>query len=160
MALSGLGYALASISVSPVNPSIALGLKQRFAATGNYSDGSTQDLTGSVSWSSASGGVASINAAGLATGVAAGVTTIAATLTPIIGSTALSIGHQGQFPATTLSFNLGPDVSLGQAVDAIHRAEREMGVPASINAEFSGTAQAFTSSLSSEPWLVLAKDLM
>jgi len=76
--------------------------------------------------------------------------------TPSIGSTALSIGHQGQFPATTLSFNLTPGVSLGQAVDAIHRAEREIGVPASMNAEFSGTAQAFTSSLSSEPWLVLA----
>jgi hydrophobe/amphiphile efflux-1 (HAE1) family protein len=76
--------------------------------------------------------------------------------TPTIGSTALSIGHQGQFPATTLSFNLAPGVSLSQAVDAIHRVEREIGVPASIVAEFSGTAQAFTSSLSSEPWLVLA----
>ncbi|HMI85409.1 MAG TPA: multidrug efflux RND transporter permease subunit [Polyangiaceae bacterium] len=76
--------------------------------------------------------------------------------TPSIGSTALSIGHQGQFPATTISFNLTPGVALGQAVDAIHRAERELGVPASINAEFSGTAQAFTSSLASEPWLVLA----
>jgi multidrug efflux pump subunit AcrB len=76
--------------------------------------------------------------------------------TPTIGSTALSIGHQGQFPATTLSFNLSPGVSLGQAVDAIHRVERDIGVPASIVAEFSGTAQAFTSSLSSEPWLVLA----
>jgi multidrug efflux pump subunit AcrB len=51
---------------------------------------------------------------------------------------------------------LAPGVSLSQAVDAIHRVERELGVPASIVAEFSGTAQAFTSSLSSEPWLVLA----
>ena len=76
--------------------------------------------------------------------------------TASIGSTALSIGHQGQFPATTISFNLAPDVSLGQAVEAIQRVQREIGVPAAINAEFSGTAQAFTASLASEPWLVLA----
>jgi multidrug efflux pump subunit AcrB len=71
-------------------------------------------------------------------------------------ATPLSIAHQGQFPATTLSFNLAPGVSLGQAVEAVHRAEAEIGMPASINAQFQGTAQAFKASLDSQPLLILA----
>ena len=67
---------------------------------------------------------------------------------------ALSISHQGQFPATTLSFNLAPGVSLGQALDAVHRAEAEIGMPASIHAQFQGTAQAFKDSLSTQPLLI------
>jgi hydrophobe/amphiphile efflux-1 (HAE1) family protein len=72
------------------------------------------------------------------------------------GPTALSISHQGQFPATTLSFNLAPGVALGDAVTAVHRAEAEIGMPASIHAEFQGTAQAFKASLESQPLLILA----
>ncbi|MTJ82796.1 MAG: multidrug efflux RND transporter permease subunit [Telmatospirillum sp.] len=68
----------------------------------------------------------------------------------------LSVNHQGQFPAVTLSFNLRPGVALGQAVDAIHRAEAELGRPASMVGSFQGTAQAFQASLASEPLLVLA----
>ncbi len=71
-------------------------------------------------------------------------------------ATALSVNHQGQFPAVTLSFNVAPGVSLGQAVDAIHRAEAEIGMPATVHAQFQGTAQAFKESLSSEPFLILA----
>jgi multidrug efflux pump subunit AcrB len=70
------------------------------------------------------------------------------------GSTSLSINHQGQFPAVTISFNLAPGKSLSEAIEAIHRVEREIGVPASIHGDFQGTAQAFTSSLSSEPILI------
>jgi hydrophobe/amphiphile efflux-1 (HAE1) family protein len=72
------------------------------------------------------------------------------------GSTLLSVNHQGQFPAVTLSFNTAPNIALSQAVDAIHAAERELGMPASIHADFQGTAQAFRASLASEPWLILA----
>ena len=68
----------------------------------------------------------------------------------------LSVNHQGQFPSVTLSFNGAPGVALGQAVAAIHKAERDMGLPASIHADFSGTAQAYKDSLSSEPMLILA----
>ncbi|AKQ64008.1 Acriflavin resistance protein [Myxococcus hansupus] len=68
----------------------------------------------------------------------------------------LSVNHQGQFPAVTLSFNLAPGVALGQAVNAIHRAQAELGLPASITASFQGTAQLFTESLRNEPYLVLA----
>jgi hydrophobe/amphiphile efflux-1 (HAE1) family protein len=70
--------------------------------------------------------------------------------------TTLSVNHQGQFPAVTLSFNTAPNVALGPAVDAIHRVEREIGLPASVHADFQGTAQAFADSLRSEPWLILA----
>jgi hydrophobic/amphiphilic exporter-1 (mainly G- bacteria), HAE1 family len=70
--------------------------------------------------------------------------------------TPLAITHQGQFPATTLSFNLAPNASLGDAVKAIDAAERQIGLPSGIHASFQGTAQAFGASLSSEPWLIAA----
>ena len=70
--------------------------------------------------------------------------------------TYLSINHQGQFPAVTLSFNLAPGAALGQAVDAINRVSDEMRLPATITGSFQGTAQAFQSSLKSQPYLILA----
>jgi len=69
--------------------------------------------------------------------------------------TTLSINHQGQFPAVTLSFNLAPGVALGTAVDAVERAEAAMGMPGTITATFQGNAQAFQSSLKTEPFLIL-----
>jgi HAE1 family hydrophobic/amphiphilic exporter-1 len=68
----------------------------------------------------------------------------------------LSISHQGQFPATTISFNLAQGVSLGEATIAIDKAVSEMGVPATIASSFQGTAQAFQQSLGSVPLLILA----
>jgi multidrug efflux pump len=70
-------------------------------------------------------------------------------------TTPLAVNHQGQFPAITLSFNLAPGAALGDAVQAIQDAEREMGMPATIRANFAGTAQAFQSSLASQPILIL-----
>ena len=67
----------------------------------------------------------------------------------------LSVTHQGQFPAVTLSFNLRPGVSLGQAVDAIHRAVAAIHMPASVIGKFQGNAGAFQQSLRSLPWLVV-----
>jgi multidrug efflux pump len=72
------------------------------------------------------------------------------------GTTLLSVNHQGQFPAVTLSFNLAPGMALGQAVDAIHKAEASIGLPASIRAGFQGTAQIFQQSLATMPLLLLA----
>jgi HAE1 family hydrophobic/amphiphilic exporter-1 len=66
------------------------------------------------------------------------------------------VAHQGQFPAATLSFNLREGVALGQAVDAITQAAREIGMPSTVIGTFQGNAQAFQSSLSSEPALVAA----
>jgi multidrug efflux pump len=71
-------------------------------------------------------------------------------------NTPLSVNHQGQFPAVTLSFNLAPGASLGDAVKVIEDAEREIGLPVSIRPSFQGTAAAFQSSLSNEIWLILA----
>jgi multidrug efflux pump len=68
----------------------------------------------------------------------------------------ITVNHQGQFPVVTLSFNLAPNVSLGDAVDAVNRVKDEIGLPASIQAAFQGTAQAFQASLANEWLLILA----
>ncbi|MGH8464674.1 MAG: efflux RND transporter permease subunit, partial [Pseudomonas sp.] len=68
----------------------------------------------------------------------------------------LSISHDGLFPAANLSFNLAPGVALGDAVQILERTQRELGMPDSIIGNFQGAAQAFQSSLSSQPWLILA----
>jgi hydrophobe/amphiphile efflux-1 (HAE1) family protein len=68
----------------------------------------------------------------------------------------LAINHQGQFPAATLTFNLSAGVALGEAVDAISRAAADIGMPESVIGTFQGNAQAFQSSLSSEPALIAA----
>ena len=68
----------------------------------------------------------------------------------------LAVNHQGQFPVVTLSFNLAPGASLGDATKAIEEAEKEIGMPASVHTAFQGTAAAFRNSLSTEPWLIVA----
>jgi hydrophobic/amphiphilic exporter-1 (mainly G- bacteria), HAE1 family len=68
----------------------------------------------------------------------------------------LSISHQGQFPAVTISFNLSQGVALGQATDAVQKAVAEMGAPATLSSSFQGTAQAFQQSLGTVPLLILA----
>ncbi len=69
---------------------------------------------------------------------------------------ALTVNHSGVFPSVTLSFNLAPNVALGQAVEAINQVEIKAGMPTTINTNFTGTAQAFQSSLSNEPILIAA----
>jgi multidrug efflux pump len=68
----------------------------------------------------------------------------------------LSIGHQGQFPSTVVSFNLAPGKALGDAVKAVKAVEQKIQMPAGINSSFQGTAAAFQTSLSNEPLLILA----
>jgi multidrug efflux pump len=68
--------------------------------------------------------------------------------------TSLAVNHSGQYPSITLTFNLAPNVALGQAVTALDRAKQQMGLPSSVQAAFSGTAQAFQSSLATEPMLI------
>jgi len=69
---------------------------------------------------------------------------------------ALALNHQGQFPVVTLSFNLAPGASLGDAVNAINRTKSDLGMPPSIQATFQGTAAAFLRSLGNEPILIFA----
>ena len=68
----------------------------------------------------------------------------------------LSISHQGQFPAITISFNLAQGVALGQATDAVQAAMADLGAPATLNSSFQGTAQAFQQSLGTVPLLIMA----
>jgi multidrug efflux pump len=69
---------------------------------------------------------------------------------------AIAVAHQDQFPAAVISFDLSPDASLGDAVDAVSRAESEIGMPASIIGAFSADAAEFQKSLATQPWLILA----
>ena len=69
---------------------------------------------------------------------------------------ALVINHQGQFPAVTISFNVAPGKSIGDAVTAVNQAKKELNIPPSVNAEFQGSAKAFVASLANEPILILA----
>jgi multidrug efflux pump len=68
----------------------------------------------------------------------------------------ITVNHQGQFPVVTLSFNLAPNASLGEAVQAVNQVKSEIGLPPSIQAAFQGTAEAFQASLANEPILILA----
>jgi uncharacterized protein YjdB len=95
--------ALVSIAVTPVNPSMAIGTTKQFTATGTFSDTSTQDITASVLWSSSSASVATISNQGLASSVATGTTTIAATFGPVSGSTTLTVST-----AHLVSINISP----------------------------------------------------
>lgn len=72
------------------------------------------------------------------------------------GNAYLSVNHQGQFPSVTLSFNLAPGASLGQATEAVQQIVDELHIPSSIQGSFQGTAQVFKASMASTPWLVLA----
>ena len=72
------------------------------------------------------------------------------------GTSPLSVNHQGQFPVITFSFNLAPDASLGEATSAIEKIQKDLKMPLSMLASFQGTAQAFQSSLTNEPILILA----
>ena len=77
-----------------------------------------------------------------------------ATISQVAGS--LTVNHQGQLPAVTISFNLAPGVALGQAMDQIREMERRLALPATITPGFSGTAQVFQQSLQGQGWLLLA----
>jgi multidrug efflux pump len=72
------------------------------------------------------------------------------------GTAPLVINHQGQFPVVTISFNLAPGASLGDATTAINQAQKDIDMPLSIQAAFQGTAASFQSSLKNEPLLILA----
>jgi multidrug efflux pump len=71
-------------------------------------------------------------------------------------NTPLGVNHQGQFVASTISFNLAPDVSLSQATRAIDDAMLRLGVPTTVHGSFQGSARAFQATLNSQPWLILA----
>ena len=97
---------LTSITVTPANPSIISGTSQQFAATGTYSDGSTQNITSQATWTSSNMGVATINSSGLATALSAGTTIISAALAGVTGSTVLTV-QSAPLAVTTTSLSNG-----------------------------------------------------
>jgi Domain of unknown function (DUF4082)/Bacterial Ig-like domain (group 2)/Putative Ig domain len=105
---------LTSITVTPANSSLTVGGTQQFAATGRYSDGSTQNLTSQVTWGSSNTAAATISSTGLATAVASGTTTISATLGSVSGSTGLSV-TAGPLTITTTAL---PAATTGVAYSA------------------------------------------
>jgi hypothetical protein len=92
---SAVPPALQTIAVTPSTPSIGVGATQAFTAMGTYADGSTQNLTSQVTWTSGSPGVATVSAAGVATAVSAGTATITATLGAVSGNTTLTVTPPG-----------------------------------------------------------------
>ena len=107
----------------------------------------------------------SVTVAGSTNGtvVTAATTTVTTTQVPLSAiatieriTAPLVVTHQAQFPAATLSFNLAPSASLGDAVTAIAKAQQDIGLPDTIAGSYSGDAAEFQKSLASEPWLILA----
>jgi multidrug efflux pump len=146
------------------------GASSSFAASGSSSAGSNA-TTSSVAYTPSSG-VLTAPATALNSGVGSTTTSSSANTTtsstpsgsvPLSAFThlenateSLSINHQGQFPAVTVSFNLAPDAALGGAITAINKAQKDLNMPASVQYGFQGTAAAFEGSLSNEGLLILA----
>ncbi|MGA2886985.1 MAG: efflux RND transporter permease subunit [Terracidiphilus sp.] len=144
------------------------GASSSFAASGSSSAGSNATTT-SVAYTPSSA-VLSAPASAIKSSVGASstaanavTTTAAANAVPLSAFThveqaaeALSINHQGQFPAVTVSFNLAPNAALGGAITAIEKAQKGLNMPASVQFGFQGTAASFQGSLSNEGLLILA----
>jgi multidrug efflux pump len=157
-------YILANASSGTSGP----GAATSFAASGSSSAGSNALTTSAVYTPSATTLIAPTNALSAATAStgarSAGTTSsTVASQVPLSAfcnfqqtTEPLSINHQGQFPAITVSFNLPPDASLGTAISSVEKLQRDMHMPASIQAGFQGTAASFQASLANEPLLILA----
>jgi multidrug efflux pump len=149
---------------------IRTGAGSSASAAGLVAGGSTASaMLGPGNTSSAASTAASSATAGQSTSAVGGGPIASAAVFPTGGQVALSafthmetlavpitVNHQGQFPVVTLSFNLSPNISLGDAVNAVNKVKDEIGLPPSIQAAFQGTAQAFQASLSNEWMLILA----
>jgi multidrug efflux pump len=146
------------------------GASSSFAASGSSSAGSNATTT-SVAFTPSSAALSapsnaiksSVGASSTTSTANAATTTAAANAVPLSAFThlervtePLSINHQGQFPAVTVSFNLAPNAALGGAITAIERVQKDLNMPASIQFGFQGTAASFQGSLSNEGLLILA----
>jgi multidrug efflux pump len=123
------------------------------SATASGSNSSAAPTPAAPSTSSASSGSAFPVAVSSANG---GAVPLSAFTHFEVKNSPLSINHQGQFPVVTISFNLAPDASLGEATKAIDKAQQEIGMPLSVQGAFQGTAASFQASLANEPILILA----
>ena len=140
---------LVSIAVTPANPSIAVGKQQQFTATGTYSDGSKKDLTSSANWTSSAPSVATISSGGLATGVAAGTTTIQAALATVHGSTGLTVTAPPSFTISASPSSLS--VAQGNQGTSTITTAISGGFNSAISLSTSGVPSGITVSFSTNP---------
>jgi multidrug efflux pump len=144
-------------SISTTSP-IPVASANAIGASSNAVASSSSNASASVAGSSGSGGGSATTTATTAPtpSTGGGMVPLSAIAHYEQKRTSLAVNHQGQYPAITLTFNLAPNVALGDAVIALEKAQRDMGMPSAIHATFQGTAQAFQDSLKNEPYLILA----
>ena len=142
-----------SASASSSAGSNALTSSAKYTPSANTLAAPANALTASSSTASSSRGATS---AGFTSSAAASAVPLSAIAHFENTTEALSITHQGQFPAITVSFNLAPNASLGSAISAVDKAQKDLHMPPSLQADFQGTAASFRNSLSNEPLLILA----
>ena len=150
-ATSALTPAQSRSALSPSTANSTANVLTSTSTTGSISSSANTSLNGTTRSTTGGGGGAAPAAAALATPVPLSALTRFETR-----SEALSIAHQGQFPAVTISFNLGPGYSLGQALGAMNKAIEKADMPASVVANYQGTAAAFEASLGNQGLLILA----
>lgn len=151
---SGAGASTSfSASASSSAGSNALTASAKFTPSANTLTAPGSALTAGSSTATSSRGAGS---AGSTSSAAASAVPLSAISHFENTTEALSITHQGQFPAITVSFNLAPNASLGSAITAVDKAQKNLNMPASLQADFQGTAASFRNSLSNEPLLILA----
>jgi multidrug efflux pump len=156
------------ILANAANGTSGPGAATSFSASGSSSAGSNATTTSAAYSPSAStlappSNALSATPANTGAGSAGATSSAIATQVPLSAfcsfqqtTEPLSINHQGQFPAITVSFNLSPDASLGAAISSVEKVQKDMQMPASIQAGFQGTAASFEASLTNEPLLILA----
>ena len=135
------------------------GATQLFGPTSSVTAANTSlSATGTSSGASAASSSSAFNAPiASASAFPTGGQVSLATFTHMVESSApITVNHQGQFPVVTLSFNLAPTASLGEAIDAVNKVKADLNMPASIQGAFQGTAASFEASLVNEPLLILA----
>ena len=145
-------YVRSALAPTALTTSSGTGTVTATTASGNSASSaapspSAAPNTASSSGSSNPSAVASVNGGGIP---------LSAITRFEMKSSPLSVNHQGQFPVVTISFNLAPGASLGEATKAIDKAQQEIGMPLSVQSAFQGTAASFQASLSNEPLLILA----
>ncbi len=118
--------------------------------------GSASTASSALSSTAASAGVFGVAPQSSTTFANSGQVPLSVFTRVVMTSAPITVNHQGQFPVITLSFNLGPNASLGDAVNAVNQVKDEMHMPASVQADFQGTAASFLASLANEPVLILA----
>jgi multidrug efflux pump len=151
---SGAGASTSfSASASSSAGSNALTASAKYTPSANTLAAPANALTAGSSSATSSRGAAS---AGSTSSAAASAVPLSAISHFENTTEALSITHQGQFPAITVSFNLAPNVALGSAISAVDKVQKDLHMPPSLQADFQGTAASFRNSLSNEPLLILA----